>query len=505
MRGKLRTVGRIFLAIALGSFLSRFPLRTEAEEGILVTDSVLADENQLEELKARLETLERHNEQLQKALDSQRNTNVQQNREAEATGYKVGTELSFQAYWRDGLIFETPNKDFRFHVGGRMQQDWGWGHPDQAIERDLGDILDGANYRRLRLKGDGSAYEIMEYVVEMDFAGGTAQPRDVFLEFTHLPLVGHIRAGHFKEPFSLDQLTLDNFIPFLERSLMDDAFVPGRRLGVMLTDDRLDQRLTWALGFFRAEEVPDGSDFGDGEYSYTGRVTGLPWYENEGRCLVHLGAAASHRAVTNDDVMPLRLRSRPELRAVRLLRGGAVREPFFVDTGDLGGANVQLFGFEAALVAGPVSLQAEYVYSLVNDVITVRDGVPHGDAAFQAYYVMASYFLTGENRFYRRPWGAFDRPRPFENFFWVQRGEDSCWRWCWGKGAWELLARHSWLDLNDAGIEGGILEDFTLGLTWYPNPNARVMWNYILADRNGPGTAGDGIAQLFGVRVQFDF
>jgi phosphate-selective porin OprO/OprP len=68
-----------------------------------------------------------------------------------------------------------------------------------------------------------------------------------------------------------------------------------------------------------------------------------------------------------------------------------------------------------------------------------------------------------------------------------------------------VALRYSYLDLDNAGIEGGKLQDITVGLNWYLNPNARFMANYILAHRDGVGAAGDGWAQLLGLRVQWDF
>ncbi|MGH7487884.1 MAG: porin [bacterium] len=48
-----------------------------------------------------------------------------------------------------------------------------------------------------------------------------------------------------------------------------------------------------------------------------------------------------------------------------------------------------------------------------------------------------------------------------------------------GIGAWELGARFSALNLNDAGIQGGREENVTVGLNWYPDPGIRFMWNWI--------------------------
>ena len=88
-----------------------------------------------------------------------------------------------------------------------------------------------------------------------------------------------------------------------------------------------------------------------------------------------------------------------------------------------------------------------------------------------------SYVLTGESRRYRKNVGAFGRVHPER-----------------GSGAWELVGRYSYLDLNSDGIEGGVLHDWTLGLNWYINFHSRVMFNYIAAHPEGFGV--EHIAQV---------
>ena len=48
----------------------------------------------------------------------------------------------------------------------------------------------------------------------------------------------------------------------------------------------------------------------------------------------------------------------------------------------------------------------------------------------------------------------------------IKRGD--CYRSC---GAWQVGARFSYLDINDKGIRGGQVCDWTLGLNWFLNPN----------------------------------
>lgn len=232
--------------------------------------------------------------------------------------------------------------------------------------------------------------------------------------------------------------------------------------------------MTWAAGVFRQTD-----SFGDGvggrDYNVTARVTALPWYQDKGRKLLHFGLGYTHQNYEDDEI---RFRARPESHLA----------PRLVDTGTFGAEYGDLIGTEAALVYGPFSLQAEYVHALMQG-----RGWRIGDPHFWAASVQASYFLTGEHRPYKTSTGTFDRVRPLRNFTW-RRGDDN------GPGAWELAARYSHLRLNDAGVDGGRLRDFSLGLNWYLNPNMRTMWNYVFADPTEGGNV-----DIFQWRFQIAF
>ena len=113
-----------------------------------------------------------------------------------------------------------------------------------------------------------------------------------------------------------------------------------------------------------------------------------------------------------------------------------------------------------------------------------------GDPTFVGSYAYASWFLTGEHRNYSRRSGVFDRLRPDSPF----GGEDG------GPGAWEIVARWSFLDLNDENVAGGEVTDLTAGLNWYINSNFRLMNNFVHSDVEDAGTY-DG----FSTRFQCDF
>ena len=80
-----------------------------------------------------------------------------------------------------------------------------------------------------------------------------------------------------------------------------------------------------------------------------------------------------------------------------------------------------------------------------------------------------------------------------------------------GWGAWQVGLRYNYLNLNDKGINGGVLNDITLGLNWFLNPNMKLQFNYSITDRHSPASPGqpigqsDGTIQGFGMRLAMDF
>jgi phosphate-selective porin OprO/OprP len=396
---------------------------------------------------------------------------------------------TFRAYWKDGLRFETKDKKFVLKIGGRIQNDWALmeasslkddfnleptaaGVPTNRTS-DLDEIETGTEFRRARIDMSGTIYEVVEFKWQFDFAGGDAAFKDVYMGITQLPVLQRLLVGHFKEPFSLEELTSSKYTTFLERAL-PNVFAPSRNTGVGVFQHYAEDRVSWAVGAFR-----DTDDFGDGfggdsQYNVTTRLTGLPSYEADSGNVLHLGLAYSHQFRNEDS---LRYRQRPEAHLspvqfadtslTRLISGGTDSE-----TVDISSDGVDLLNPELALVVGPFSFQTEYMHAFV-------DASSGSDPDFYGLYAYATYFITGEHRNYRPDEAAFDRVRPKRNFL---DGEG-------GAGAWEVALRYSRLDLEDAGVRGGKVDDVTLGLNWYLNPNVRVMFNYVFADLENHGDA----------------
>ncbi|HEX6883712.1 MAG TPA: porin [Planctomycetota bacterium] len=387
---------------------------------------------------------------------------------------------TMRVFWKDGLRFETSDKKYRFKLGGRIHYDGQFFDQDSETEAAVETspttrIEDGTEFRRVRLETSGEVAERVDWALAVDFAGGSTNLRNAYAGIKDLPF-GNVRAGQFKEPFSLESQTSSNNLLFTERSLAF-AFVPHFNAGVMVFDTLAEERMTWAVGGFRTASDAGEVSKDDGAWAGTARITGLPYYAEDGKGYVHLGAGYSMRSPTDDGVT---FSSKPEANLA----------PSYVSSGALAAEDVTLMGLEAAWTAGSLTVSGEYTMASVDG-----DTGTTSDPDFSGYYVQASYLITGESRPYSKTAGAFGAVKPEENAF----GEDN------GIGAWEVATRMSSIDLVDDGTDGGELDDLTFGVNWYLNPNSRLMLDYILADLDPSGGGASGDTSIFAFRWQFNF
>jgi len=375
-------------------------------------------------------------------------------------------EASWKTEWSNGFKVESKDKKFKLKFGGRVQADYTFTSADSELEAAFGaeEFQNGFEFRRARLFAEGTIYERVKFKAQYDLAGGDADFKDVYVGL--LSDWGEVRFGHFKEYFSLEELTSSKYLAFLERSLPIEAFAPSRNSGVGVHASRGD-KVNWGVGAFY-----DADDFGvstdEDNFNVTGRVAFRPIHEDGGKRMLHVGVSATQK----DFASTARFRARPEAHfTTRLIDSGR----FAADSARI--VDVELAGvFNRFWFAGEV---------LQSDV----DAPLFGDPTFGGYYAQAGFFLTDDHRRYKTSAGAFDRQKPGAS--WLEDG---------GKGAWEIAVRMSSLDLTDGGIAGGEQDDVTVGLNWYPNPATRLMINLVHADADLRGQADFVL-----VRWQVDF
>jgi phosphate-selective porin OprO/OprP len=480
--------------------------------------------------------------------------------------YQVGSDLNVQASLHDGLFLwlNTPNKDFTMHLGAWMQLDSVWWNQSPALRAAPGqrpgsgqgvatgvatgginELEDGIYFRRIRPFAEGTFWDTGEYrlILALENNQFNSSGLDEFwVGETNLPVAGTVRIGHVKTPMGLegDMTASSRCMTFMERSSYSEAIELNQNFvtGVWLSNNYFEQRATWEFAaFYPDQKASSGVFFGNGQSGVQGRLTGLPIYEDEGRHLLHLGMSAGWRAGTANGANgytgnTMELSARPEMRDDDPAGGGPGVIPNadsyrMVDTGVIASRNEYLMGLESLYIRGPFSVQAEYGWNWIDNATGV---VQSSSAAltpfatpqnfmFNGGYIQLAYTLTGENRAYDKRIGTlareyFGKPGPHENFWLVRDDNGSLF---WGRGAWEIAARYSYLDLNSGTgtnrIQGGIMDGVSLGLNWYLNTNLNVMFDWAYDNRYdlptgttaGAASTIPGYTSGFGMRVQFQF
>ena len=375
-----------------------------------------------------------------------------------------------------GLTVRSPDDRVNFNLGGRLHTDFGSGGSSAVTDA----VPDTARVRRLwiepRLTIDKDLFFNLQYdpMSESTPIDNLLVSYKGFAPFT-------FTGGNFKEPFSLEVLTSNNNITFMERSLMS-TFSPtaGRSTGFAIGTHGANWTL--AAGVFGGNinsSVDHGGTAGTIRATYAPILT-----SNE---VLHFGVAGSYRSL--DQARPdVSFATSPE----SFLFTAAL-----VDTGTIGANAIGRLGFEFAWANGPFRMQAEYIATQV-------DRVTSGHAAFQGGYLQAAWVINGKSPRYAldanvaTEIGVFSRVQP-ESGQRVSHG---------GVGVFEVAARYSVIDLARRDIQGGFQQDVTVGLNWYPEPYIRVMGNYIHAWANPTAQAVTGRpaeADIGQIRLQVAF
>jgi phosphate-selective porin OprO/OprP len=355
------------------------------------------------------------------------------------------------------LLMQTADGDFKWWLDGRVNLDAAYYFNSDNT------LANGMELRRGRIALNMQLWKDWAGQFDVNYADNVVDVKDAWIGYTGL---SHslVRVGNFRTPFGLETLTSSRFITFMERALTDN-FSPDRRIGVGI--NHWHDRWQAAAGVFGPELEDSVDTIGQSQtHSIVGRVTALPIAR--GTTIVHLGVAAANmepNAPTDEslsDANRWRVRARPEtdVNRGRFLNTGQVRN---VD-------HASLYGLEAASTFGPLSFQAEYNYEKLR---RTSDGLP--EPTYSGYYGFVSYFVTGEHRPYDRTVGEFGRIVPRSR-----------------RGALELAARYSSMDLNDASADvfGGREDIVTLAANWYANANVRIMANYLFV-KNDEHATGD--------------
>ena len=363
------------------------------------------------------------------------------------------------AYWDYGVVLESSDKAFRFHIGGLLEFDNTWYRQTGTLPFLL---QDGSDMRRARLRADGSIGETVDFATEVNFANiqdvtnedtttniGSVGLDDFYVAFKQVPVVENVLIGHLKQPIGLEHSTGASNQSYMERSDGHDAFFQPFEFvtGIKVFNSYWDDRATAALSLARVGKQtvsPFAFGSGPGEYGVTGRLTCLPFYQDDGRYLVHLGIGYEYSGTDDNNFYAA---NRPLVCA----GAGSQEVPNILYTGTFYTSDpVQLMNAEIATVVGRFSMSAEYqILRGTNIFGQYSNGVfsdPRGNVTYQAFYVEAGVFLNPEDyRRYNKKDATWGRQ--------VTQGESSAVQtyspWLFGGHTpVQLLCRYSYLDLN---------------------------------------------------------
>ena len=257
-------------------------------------------------------------------------------------------------------------------------------------------IDDRFRLRRARLTLTGDYAEQFDFKVEGDFGqnDGTNNNRtafsgtDIWLNWHQFP-AAQIKAGQYKAPFGLEQLTPDYALYTIERTLPTGAITPDRQIGVELwgkpfTSIWPEQKdlLTYYAGIFngngRNVTINDNNNF-----MYVGRLELLPF---KGKIFGQDSSLKLGADVLNSrDDKGTNISQSGNL----LVNSDGSLSPFTLPGADERTA----WSVDGWLKVGPFDLIGEYFQEKVNG--RTVNGVSPGFADFttNGFYVTGGYFL----------------------------------------------------------------------------------------------------------------
>ena len=420
-----------------------------------------------------------------------------------------------QAQVQDGiLVFQNKNANYKMWFDVRVQADAAvfFGAPEYADR-----IGNGMSIRRSRFAVKAQLDKNWYGELDTDWTSGLPELKDAYVAFTGVPGL-EIKAGNFKENFSIQRNTTSRYLVFMERPMVT-SLAPSRHLGINV---RYAYKWIWASAGVFGPELKDSEaqgfmedynkDFGMSEgLSYTGKVVFRPI--NKKDVSLHIGGAFTYRdpkttqfkfkdfeeildnpdgdyddliqaiddgKITDLDVIGAAMDSRNSTN---------INRKKYVNTGDqlIGVDHETAWTLELAGHWKGLRWEGAYIARTAHMNPVVNQAL-YGDKGFKTFtgdgwYVQASYMLFGGTQAYDSDGAKYTR---------TTSGKD------WGD--LELAARFQTMDLNDGvvkdnkvvkGVMGGKANMYELGLNYYPNKNVKISLNYGYIDQdkyaNGKG------------------
>ena len=322
---------------------------------------------------------------------------------------------------------------------------------------------------RLLLKGRFPALPRLSYTIGYmyDAAQKEWRFRQSGFMFDVPELYGNVFIGRTKEGFSTNKLMVGYSGWTIERGTANDAFLPILADGVKWTGRIPNGKLVYNLGWFNDTRTENES-FNKNDNQFAARAVWLPFAGTD-KGVLHLALEARYGEANDGQ---LQYRSKPESFAA---------QQYAIDTGKFPAHHSNTLGVEAYYAPGPLLFGMEYFANQVSSTQT-------GDPLFHGGEILAAYLITGETRPYNAKGAFFDAVSPARPVF------------SGGPGAWEVVLRLSYTDLDAGTIKGGKFWRITPMLNWHLSDNVRLEAAYGYGELNRFDVTGG--TQFFQARLQ---
>lgn len=400
--------------------------------------------------------------------------------EKEAAEAKKQTAVT--AKYKDGIVLESGDGKNSMQINGRLHFDsrtYDYSGNDNTTGAASATGADTFDIRRARI---GTKVKFGDYYTgEVVFNGvGNTPTVDVaYLNVAWWKPV-QFRAGIFKMPFSLEQLTSSNNIDFVERSFVD-SYIPAKEIGAMVHGEPI-KGTTYALAFSNGSNAAETDNRVDNK-DVIGRVTAnFAEIMDNKNMVLHAGLAFAKGDIPKG--AGLGGNRSTEARGATFFNAATVSDS--TGTSDKS-IDRQRLGAEAVVAYGPVKFQSQYVTTNYDFETSTRGY----DVDVKTWYAEALWTITGESHADRYKAGAFGALKPKNDF----NPEN------FSGGAWEIGARYSKFDgsdFNTVGLAYGTdtqitkaanfteAKAFTAGVKFVPNAHVRFMLDYVKTDFENP-------------------
>ena len=397
-------------------------------------------------------------------------------------GQKV-TATPVDATVQDGiLVFQNKAANYKMWFDVRIQGDAAvyFGAPDFCAKEidgksNTSHIGNGMSLRRTRFAVKAQLDKNWYGELDTDWTSGTPEIKDAYLGFTGVEGL-EIKAGNFKENFSIQRNTTSRYLMFMERAMVT-YLAPSRHLGI---NARYANKWFWgSFGVFGPElstseeqvAFEDGNkDYGYNEgLSYTGKLVFRPLYKSTTSSL-HIGGAVSYRdpkLSSTDGYFVGRYSSR---------NSTGINRKKYLDTDDVKGLDHEL-AWTVELAGHWKQLRYETAY-IARGMYLDQTVNPLPAQWAEGWYAQASWLLFGGTQNYDSNGAKYTRTTSEHK---------------WGN--LEVAFRYEYADFNtgklfsnkvaDTNIFGGSGEAYTIGLNYYPTQNVKIVlnWQYNNNDR----------------------